>query len=463
MMGAMPSRPSRPLLQSALLDGGVLSSISRTALDAGRILALRGSVCRLSMSADGRVIEAETLGSAPKPYRQRLTLVGGRGGQPAVMGTCTCPVGFNCKHVAAVLVAARLARPSQDELSVNFPAYATPTPTRLPFEISAWLESLEGVEDTGAETYPEAVRQRLLYVLDIASGPRNAAPLRIACYVASLRKNGELGASRPYAPHRVDTPARYLRPSDRLILRRLTRLRHGDAVLEADDDPLDLLRRIIATGRARWNADAGPAVSEGPVRPGRVTWRLNPDGTQQAALELNAGLVGFCLRGPWYADPAANVVGPVDTGLPQGVAARLLAAPPIPAEAAPRVAAELARRLPALTVPAPAELAPPEVLRGPVIPHLRLTTGTLPFAPRRTGMSHRTIDDGVVVPLCQLSFRYGPLTVPFGLQERPRVIVQDSRLYGIDRDRAGEQAALARLGGIGFARIGGIAPVYLVG
>ena len=464
MMKTMPIRPFPPLPQPGLLDGGeIFEGISGAALEAGRILAVQGRVRRLSVSADGGVVQAETIGSAPKPYRQRITLIRDQGGLPVVIGTCTCPVGFNCKHVAAVLAAAHLEQASRGEPPALFPGVVPPASPRLPFEVSTWLESLDGVEDAGSEAYPEAIRQRLLYVLDIGSGPHGEGSLQVACSVAALRRNGELGTSRPYAPHRVDTPARHLRPSDRLILRRLARLRQGDVALEADDDPPELLRRIIATGRARWGEDSGPVVTEGPGRPGRVVWRLNPDGTQQAVIELDQGLAGFRLSGPWYADPVLGVVGPVDSGLPQGIAARLLSAPPIPAEAAPRVAAELARRLPALSVPAPAELAPPEVLRGPVVPHLRLTTGTLPFAPRRTGMSRHVVDGGVRVPLGHLSFRYGPLTIPSGLQASPRVMVVDARLYGIERDRAGEQAALARLGGIGFARIGEIAPAYLAG
>ncbi|MFC7737758.1 DEAD/DEAH box helicase [Roseomonas sp. GCM10028921] len=103
------------------------------------------------------------------------------------------------------------------------------------------------------------------------------------------------------------------------------------------------------------------------------------------------------------------------------------------------------------------------MLRGPVVPHLRLTTGTLPFVPARGGIVRHTVHGGTVLPLGQLSFRYGPLSIQSGLQELPGVMARDGRLFRVERDRAGEQAALARLGGIGFARIGDMAPAYLVG
>ena len=460
-IGAMPPQASLRTLQPAVIDeAAILRRISRAALEAGRRYARQGRVRDLILSGDGRLIGAETQGSAPRPYRQRITIQDGRDGRPTVVGSCTCPVGGNCKHVAAVLVAAGLGQAPPMWRGPAAPVTPPPAEPVLPFEVAAWLQSLEGAEEVGSEDYPETVRQRLFYVLDVVPAPRGGA-LYVACFSASLRKDGGLGTPRRYSPHQVDTPARYLRPSDRLILRRLARLRHSASALDGDDDPPELLRRIIATGRARWAEVGGPVVSEGPARPGRIAWRLDPDGTQQAALALDDGLVGFRLPAPWHADPASGLVGPVDLGLPQGVATRLLSAPPIPAEAAPRVAVELARRLPALPVPAPRKLAPPEELGGPVVPHLRLTTATLPFDPTHPGMPWRAAQGSFQVSVAQLAFRYGPIALPPGRQEPPRVMARDGKLYRLVRDRSAEQEALARLEEIGFARVSELAPVHV--
>ena len=43
-------------------------------------------------------------------------------------------------------------------------------------------------------------------------------------------------------------PAKYLRPADTTILRRLARLRYQGNDLGLDDDPQELLHRIIAMG-----------------------------------------------------------------------------------------------------------------------------------------------------------------------------------------------------------------------
>ncbi|SDS31599.1 DEAD/DEAH box helicase [Pseudomonas oryzae] len=52
---------------------------------------------------DDRLLLAECLGSSAKRYRQRIQLID-RGDHWDVDGRCSCPVGYNCKHVVAALL-----------------------------------------------------------------------------------------------------------------------------------------------------------------------------------------------------------------------------------------------------------------------------------------------------------------------------------------------------------------------
>jgi superfamily II DNA or RNA helicase len=255
----------------------------------------------------------------------------------------------------------------------------------------------------------------------------------------------------------VRTPARHLRPSDRLILSRLAHRAHG----QTEDDPTDTLRRIVATGRAYWAMLGGKTVTEGPAEPGRIAWKLEPDGSQHANLALRPGLLAIRVPDAWYANPQNGEIGPIDLDLPKPVARRLLSAPPIPAEIAPKVRAELATRLPALTVPAPEELPQPERVRGPPVLHLRLINGTLPMDPARGRGSAKPVGNGLYgVPLVRLSFGYGPLLLPWGPQRPPRIVAHDGVLYQPERDAKAEGAAVDRLATIGFGRISELVPVY---
>ena len=151
----------------------------------------------------------------------------------------------------------------------------------------------------------------------------------------ALRKDGSLSSIKRYAPHQVHTAAKYLRPSDKIILTRLSR-RSGYYGQQADDDPVDTLRRILATGRARWATAEGRELAEGPDRQGQITWITRGDASQQAALALDEGLTGIRIPAPWYVDLGTGSVGPVTFDLPQRVVTRLLNAPAIPPEAAAR-------------------------------------------------------------------------------------------------------------------------------
>ena len=89
-----------------LTDGAIRATFAPATLEAGRIYELRGRVRNLRLTNQGALIFAETQGTAPDPYLQRITVGRGRNGGIGISGICSCPVGRDCKHVAAVLVAA---------------------------------------------------------------------------------------------------------------------------------------------------------------------------------------------------------------------------------------------------------------------------------------------------------------------------------------------------------------------
>src|SRR5947209_8202937 len=126
-----------------LTEDDIRQSVSYNAFHAGRGYWADGHVQAVSVSDDGRKVEARVNGTARSPYQLSIRLSPGRDGRPVVAGACSCPVGFNCKHVAAALLATkgdpsrlRLAgpgKPSGTEQAESGP---------LPFAVSAWLETI---------------------------------------------------------------------------------------------------------------------------------------------------------------------------------------------------------------------------------------------------------------------------------------------------------------------------------
>ena len=329
-MTVLPPTPPPPLPT----DDEMLCGVTRAAVQAGYDYVRLGRVRDLTRSGDGLEIRATVEGTARKPYAQRITLRPGKTTSTPFSGICTCPVEFNCKHVAAVLIAARGARPDP-----GTPTPAPPADPELPHAVTDWLDRLGAADAADPEAFPPSLKQRLLYVLGTARRTGGALALGISAVQVNVKKDGSLGAVRPFPAHHVHS-AGYLRPSDRLILPRVAALRYTSLDLGESADLAELVRRILGTGRARWLDPHGAALTEGPSRPGRVVWTLAPDGSQRPALELDdPGMVALALPQPWYADPRYALMGEIDLGLPSHLAGRLLLAPPIPAAAVTEVRA----------------------------------------------------------------------------------------------------------------------------
>ncbi|MEA2788514.1 MAG: hypothetical protein QOG73_920 [Acetobacteraceae bacterium] len=454
--------PIAPDIDPSLVirEGDIRRIFPPGTLTAGRSYEQRGRVQDLEIVARGAIITATTQGTQPDPYLQSLKVSRSPTNGIRIAGACSCPVGRGCKHLAAVLIAAQrkelqAPRGHDSPQSSKAPALAA-----LPAQIESWLADFDTDEDEPTEDYPASIRTRVFYVLDAAPHATGVPQLRIDPMTVTLRKDNSPGTIKRYAPHQVRTPAKYVRPSDMVILTRLSR-RSGYTGQQADDDPVDTLRRILATGRARWGSAEGPALAEGPERQGQITWITKPDASQQATLALDEGLIGVRLPTPWYVDPAAGRAGPVALDLPTRVVARLLNAPAIPPEAAAEVRAQLSRRMPAAKLPVPAELQPPQQINEQMRPQLRLISGTLPRDPSYGRGSARMLGRGLyAVPLVRLSYEYGSITLPRSLKPLPRIIVRDGTLFEVIRDRAAEAQVLTELTELGFGSVHEVVPVY---
>jgi superfamily II DNA or RNA helicase len=440
--------------------------VGGNALHAGQAYWAEGRVGPISFSTDRQIISASVRGSRRDPYRQTIRITTTGGSQRSLLGSCTCPVGYNCKHIAAVLLGCLSAHrpvpddragsqqaplPSGQQAGSRMPAQALPSPVEeaLPPDVEAWLRGLEAAQEDETDDYPPTVRKRLLYVLERAT--HSGGPM-VSLASIELKRDGSIsGTVRRHAPREFTDsgqPPKFLRPVDRSIMAGLARSSSRDGAAELPD----LLRRIIATGRGRWGAWDGPVVTEGSPLPGRLTWALSEDGRQRPMLELPDPVLALNMIEPWYADPRSGAVGPVQTEVPPRLLRAMLAAPSVSAGVAGRVRAEMMRRVPDAAVPVPRELAPPQRVREKLRPHLALLAGELPMDPWKLAQSRhgKSTLPGELhsVPLARLSFQYGPVTLPTPVSRD--IVVQGGQLLSVVRDAAGEARAWERLHQIGL-------------
>ncbi|MBP1178452.1 SWIM zinc finger domain-containing protein [Methylobacterium sp. PvR107] len=215
----------------------ILSEVGRKAFEAARQYLRDGRV--LAFEQDEEVVFGRVLGTAARPYEQTIEIEDIRGGV-RIAGECSCPVGFNCKHVAALLLyglhsTKSFARLSSEEriariLSAPVQRFAT-SPNQsaiLTPSLAAWLDDLDRAQAAAEESYPGGITQRLVYVLSAIPFGQSVPRLGVQPISARLLKDGCFSqTSRPYEASTAlsGSPAKFLRPSDLRILRAATLLR----------------------------------------------------------------------------------------------------------------------------------------------------------------------------------------------------------------------------------------------
>jgi len=331
---------------------------------AGRVLDLR--------EVDSGQFEGEVEGSRGETYQTRVRLVA-NGAVTRAETRCSCPVGFDCKHGAALLFAwLRGARDAADPGDLAVPRHARGAAGPSPVRPSApaaesfdamgrlqaldWVRSLRAVRPPGAP--PPA--NRLVYVLGTDPDPDAAwlTPWRIRSGA-----EGRAIAAEPYPGLRehAGAPPAFWDALDGFAaaaLQRATVLPAGFALDTAA--AADLLLRAAEGGRLYLDAPPGDPASvrlqPGETVPGMLHWTAPPAGaarpTGAAAAPVRLGWRTrapaeiLALPHPCWLDRAAGRIGRVDTGgLPEPLLDWLFAAPRVPPDAIDEVALALHAQL----------------------------------------------------------------------------------------------------------------------
>lgn len=231
----------------------------------------------LAFEEDDDVIYGTVQGSGRQIYEQNIRL--SRSGKKLeIFGDCSCPVEYNCKHVAAVLI--DYLRLSQ---TVDKPVDSDSTMTALPRAVSTWLSRLETeVMSTQLQLLPPlaapkklgtksvAVAYRIIFVLIPAY--YGSKPLLYLCK-ARLRANGEVAAAHPISDtHRLlsDAPA-YMLEEDRDLVGLYMAQNSGNYFYQSHCDlsgklGAQLLRLLLEQKRLMW-ANSLPDLAKGIAYP----------------------------------------------------------------------------------------------------------------------------------------------------------------------------------------------------
>lgn len=417
--------------------------IDATTVARGRDYYERRCVGRLEVVAeqgDQVVLKASVQGSEAAPYEQHIALALRYGRLVNLRGSCDCPVGGNCKHVAAAVIAWIQGDAAKGSGPVLSPV------------IAELLDKMgTAVALDAGDTYLETVRNRLIYVLDVDED-HSQRRLILQLYAVTVDKQGNL--TNKIKPYQIDnlrsqTVAKFVTPLDKDILAgKLWQTVYGankNHVLWLAPDQSASILRMAATGRLHWQQIVPDSpLRVGPEREGRAVWQSDPRGRQVFTLDLGDTKVRALPGVPaLYLDLNDRTCGIAKADMPAHLASVLLSAPPLEprdVRAFRDGAATIAPWLPVLPV------APDREERRQMAPRpvLRLLRGLLPTP------SYGWQPQDVVVAAAELLFDYAGRRLS---HHGPRPSVQwleGETLVTLVPDRAAETAAVKRLTAAGL-------------
>ncbi len=418
----------RPLNRDDIRHAIDLSSFNRglAYFQQGRVIDLREEPVAGAVRLQTRV-----RGSGSRLYVQTIQIPADPDRDP-IDGSCTCPLGYNCKHVAAACLA---YEERERELQSSDPA-------AVDAFVKRWLLR---VVQAGQAQGGDQGGERLIYVL--LSDPKDDWGLSVQLRVVKPLKRGTgLSKGRVVSLYNLfygySRPA-YLTATDHQILGMVNATARTQWTDTADlSGPTGGLavQRMIETGRCYWRTNDGAPLRPGEERRLETRWQEGPDGDLRLLFEVAPKALILLMEPPLYLDPEARAAGPLETG---GLSApqlrELVAAPRLSVGQADTLSRTLVLEFPELALPPPVEIPCSEISAVAPVPLLTLLAQGLDGAA-----------DSPEAHLLRLDYDYGGHPV-HGLPALPVAVVEGAdAILRIHRDLQAESAALDILAAMGF-------------
>ncbi len=310
-------------------------------------------------------LTAQVKGKKKAPYKISISV----DDDLLIDGDCSCKVNYNCKHVAAVLMAnifTELSTNSSDKLTVSKTA-------------NQWQKEIDKAQqafNTPVESIAEKNPQKLIYVLTLHK-TTSIPKFQLHIQTARQQKDGFYSDEKRYNPSNffLHGPKDYMLDVDIQVIHQL---RTSNLLSKLPDIELvgkgsgELLNTIINTGRCLWkNVESAP-LALGKNRNGKLSWQVGENGCQNLVLKTNpAASIVLPTTPPLYLDMDKHVCGNTQVTIPPTVLEVLLKTPPI----APEDIDSVIKKLEALKI----KLPPPDKLtvkNEKIIPPVALLTLT---------------------------------------------------------------------------------------
>jgi len=355
----------------------------------GGVYKTSGKVRDVQWNAERQLLTAAVKGTAADPYRQRVQIEA-----HMLSGTCTCPVQYNCKHVAAALLTwidQQNEQPTESDQSLR--------------AINRWLQDMvvQGRQlDPTLEQHTPG-EPLLFFQLDETSLSQHQLGVELQILQSRLLKRGGYGKETPYRYHAHFHHPEWVQASDHAILElaigKNADISYRTLVIEGDTGHL-LMTRLLSTERCFWGTDRDQPLQLGDPRSLKIDWARADNNEYELDVTLEGSERWHLVptEPAWYLDIQNHVAGLLKDVPPTALLSRLLKAPTIPEAHAQAISNYLASRLPAADLPLPTE------------PNFeRVVVDAQPLLILQSKEESHDIRDYFAA----VHFRYGDYTLPF--------------------------------------------------
>jgi len=364
------------------------------------------------------LIQSKVLGSYL--YSQRITVSNG-----FMSGVCDCPVGYNCKHVAAALLEAINKKELNGKLDASN-------------EIDTWINEFEALFKEENKSHTAKDDYFLIYRLFMEEYGDN----ELNFYKAKILKNGKLSKgvklSNENYLYSYDYSYYYIDDRDKELASALDNIAQGyrDSIQFRGEYGAILLKRLIDTGRCYFKDASVPLKMVSSKKMLTFEWKDEDDFSWMESNLTEDERLLHLVTPPLCINTKTYEVQEVETSYNSKTVAFLFESPKFPTKSVHGIVQRVLERMPDVEFPLPPNFEIIDV-EDEMVPHLRL------FGLKR-------VDTNTVMHIMQLKFDYNGHKFPSNSKASVSIVKQENQTLRIKRDIENEEQALEYIESFGF-------------
>ena len=339
----------------------------------------------------GNLLSAKVQGSQRAPYDVSVEFHD-EGRDTWIEDRCSCPVEFECKHVAAVLLAGLQHIPQSTIATVPSvalrPVRTQERPSAIRPELVSWLEEFRASTESAAPDKKKSTAPRPTHSLVYVFSRDYSGKPTVSLHKARVSADGTVGKPEDYWDNleaALLKPPKFVTEADLPILRGLWLCRRRDYGSGYDftgPTGAAILEMIVASGRAFAMSDASAmhpgtprALHHALFRACTIEWQVQPDNRVRPFMQTTpASTLLFMTDPSWYVDAVTGEAGTVQLKWPATQISRLLTMPPISPEEAVLVGTVLGQVAPTVPLPPGSDMDQIRIIASEPTPVLELKT-----------------------------------------------------------------------------------------